>query len=84
MSGDFQMHPDFGKELAAQLEEKVGGAIQRTMTAASGQDLESVESRLNAELEDIGIIGMDATWVTAVAEPISRGERPEPPPIHLP
>ena len=77
------MNPDFSQELAAQLEEKVSGAIQRTIAATTGHELESVESRLHAELEDIGIIGMDPTWATAVAEPISRGERPEPPPIHL-
>jgi hypothetical protein len=83
VSGDFEMNPDFSRELAAQLEEKVSGAISRTITSTNGRNLDSVESRLNAELEDIGIIGMDPTWVTAVAEPISRGERPEPPPIHL-
>jgi hypothetical protein len=77
------MNPEFGKELAAQLEEKVSGAIQRTIAATGGQDLPSVESRLNAELEDIGIIGMDPTWVNAVAESIAQGEDPDPPPIHL-
>ena len=77
------MNPEFGDELAAQLEEKVSGAIQRTMAATSGQDHDSVESRLNAELEDLGIITMDPAWVGAVAESIAHGERPDPPPIHL-
>jgi len=80
----FDKNPEFGKDLAAQLEEKVAGAIERTNAATSGESLDVVESRLNAELEDIGIIGMDPAWVTAVSESIARGERPDPPPIHLP
>ena len=79
----FNENPEFGRELATQLEVKVAGAIQRTVAASNGQDLASVESRLNAELEDIGIIGMDPTWVGAVAESIAVGEKPDPPPIHL-
>jgi hypothetical protein len=79
----FEENPEFGRELAAQLEEKVAGVIERTVPATSGQDVVSVESRLNAELEDIGIIGMDPAWVDAVAESIAHGEKPDPPPIHL-
>ena len=79
----FEKNPEFGRELAAQLEMKVAGAIERTVAATNGQSVVSVESRLNAELEDIGIIGMDPTWVGAVAESIAVGEKPDPPPIHL-
>jgi hypothetical protein len=64
------------------LQEKVTGAIQRVQRELSGEVFETVRDRLSRELEGVGVVDMDPGWLSAVAEPISRGEPPtEIPPI---
>ena len=69
-------------EATGDLQEKVVGAIQRVQQESSGQVFETVRDRLSGELEAVGVVDMDPGWLSAVAEPISRGEPPtEIPPV---